>query len=251
MFLARNIAYVYLSHVVRTQLLRNGGQATHITGPTILIGQFYNDISLPSGPIHNAGNPLVDSDWEDETPLTQGSEVRRKRRHRPQKKRSFHTFQSPSVERTTIKLRGSFYLNDSPLETPTLPTTNHRIAKLSNDEITQAVLNNNHQLLNTIAAVRKVEGYTQAYIDTDSDGVGLCLKSRHSITLQPNQEHKLWEYKGDSVEVSERENSNTIPLTQLKYGCEYTYNGKHYRKFPRGPLHSLSQFIQAPQFTID
>ena len=79
------IIYVYVSHVVRTQL--NSGQATHITGPNIFIGQFYNDISLPSGPIHNSRDPSVDSDWEDETPLNQGSEVRPKRRHRPQKKR--------------------------------------------------------------------------------------------------------------------------------------------------------------------
>ena len=53
------------------------------------------------------------------------------------------------------------------------------------------------------------------------------------------------------MEVSEKENSNTIPLSQLKFGFEYTYDGKHYRKFPRGPLHSLSQFIQAPPPSIE
>jgi hypothetical protein len=102
------------------------------------------------------------------------------------------------------------------------------------------------QVVDKIKQLARQNNVPMSRIIVDEDGIGLCLKSKTAIKLRPHQERRLWEYSGDSTIVTDRENSNTIPLTQLKYGCEYTHNGIHYRKFPRGPLDSLTKFMQAP-----
>ena len=54
---------------------------------------------------------------------------------------------------------------------------------------------------------------------------------------------KSW---GSGARNGHTENSNTIPLEQLKFGCKYMCKEIRYRKFPKGPLASLSQFMNAP-----
>lgn len=97
----------------------------------------------------------------------------------------------------------------------------------------KAARDGNTDMLNKIAAHRKLPGYESIYIAVDTSGRGLCLRASAYIPKNYKGFHK---YTGTERLVSPDKNINSVPLTQLMYGCEY---------FSRY-LQSLIRYKQAP-----
>jgi hypothetical protein len=105
----------------------------------------------------------------------------------------------------------------------------------------------NVDLLNDVAAQRKLPGYLHTHIAVDSNGKGLCLRASQYIAVShPQSTRDLCEYTGTERPVPQDEHANRVPLRQLMYGCEYQRDGKTYRKSPDRDLDSLLRYMQSP-----
>ena len=69
-----------------------------------------------------------------------------------------------------------------------------------------------------LAQARHLEGTAIARITVDTEGVGLCLISTKKIQGTESKPIKLWEYTWEVKPVQNDENSNSIPLQELKFG---------------------------------
>jgi hypothetical protein len=136
-------------------------------------------------------------------------------------------------------------------EKPTEPTyqrpSRKRLARLTPEQVHQAVIEQNVDLLNEVATQRKLPGYEVTHIAVDANRKGLCLKASQPIpaTTWMNKTG-LCEYSGTERPVDPQEHVNSIPLRQLMYGCEYYRDGKLYRKSPDQDMDSLLRYMQAP-----
>ena len=236
------IAYVYLCHTLRAQIIQSGGHTTRIAGPEIIIGKWYNHLILPKGDIYNSDDATQDSDWNDIDAMEDRQLIphtRRKRQRQPLKRRRQSTTETPPCPEGITR-----YPRIQTPHLPVQPVQRHRVARMTTTDIKNLISTQNVEALNSIATARKLEGIDQAYIDIDEDGHGLCLRSRSHIEVT-TRERKLWEYVGTVKEVPATENSNAIPIEQLKFGCEYSSGGKTYRRYPKGPLEGMAQYMQA------
>ena len=165
--------------------------------------------------------------------------TRRKRQRQPLKRRRQSTTETPPRPEGITR-----YPRIPTPPSPAHKVQRHRVARMTTTDIKNLISTQNVEALNSIATARKLEGIDQAYIDIDEDGHGLCLRSRSHIEVT-TRERKLCEYVGTVKEVPATENSNAIPIEQLKFGCEYSSGGKTYRRFPKGPLEGMAQYMQA------
>jgi hypothetical protein len=252
-------AHVYHAHALRIHLLR-GRIPTEIK--STYTNPWYDD--MPPLPIHplRRHRLLIDKEWDScsqESDDSTTTETRPQRVSRGSRKKRNRTVaadsppaptvgphQYPDVTRTPVSQRYHYVETEPPEEKYQLPSR-HRIARLTPAQIRQAVSDNNVDLLNEVAAQRKLPGYLHTHIAVDSNGKGLCLRaSRYIAASHPQSTRGLCEYTGTERLVPQDEHVNSVPMRQLMYGCEYQRNGRTYRKSPDQDLDSLLRYMQSP-----
>jgi hypothetical protein len=102
-------------------------------------------------------------------------------------------------------------------------------------------------LLNDVAAQRKLPGYLHTHIAVGSNGKGLCIRaSQYIAATHPQSTRCLCEYTGTESSVPQDEHVNSVPLRQLMYGCEYQRGDRKInRKSPDQDLDSLLRYMQS------
>jgi hypothetical protein len=209
---------------------------------------------------------LLDRDWDtsnQESAVsinappspTQTLRRRRHKRNRPTVPTTPHPAsqgpnQYPTTNRTPVNQWYHFIEQEKPVEPLYQRPSRERLARLTPEQIHQAVVEQNVDLLNEVATQRKLPGYQFTHIAADVDGKGLCLKASQLIPASPwTNKTGLCEYSGTERSVDPQEHVNSIPLRQLTdvwYECEYYSDGKLYRKSPDQDMDSLLRFMQAP-----
>ena len=239
------IGYTYLAHTLRVALLLSDGKVDILTGPELIVGHWYKDIRLPSGPLHDSITQSVDSDWMNpETGEGHSQRVKNKRRKRTKHQTSIKT---GTLAKNTSSDR--YYYEERTIHTrnPDTILARKRYTSMSADAVATLIAQKDTESLNKLAQARRLEGTDIARITVDTEGVGLCLISTKKIQATESKPIKLWEYTGEVKPVHNDENSNSIPLRELKFGCEYTDGGQTFRRTPTDPLDGLSQYIQSPK----
>ncbi len=254
------LAHVYHAHALRVYLL-NGKIPSQIQ--SVYTTKWYADMpSLPSHPLQRHPH-LIDRDWElssldstqDDVEYTQNAPSNqyrgRKRRMEmttdeiPNQRHDIQT--TPTEARVPVSQRFYYTNKTEPEDEPFQRPRRHRISRLSQEQIRQAVKDKNTALLNEVAAQRKLPGYESMHIAIDLSGRGLCLRATSFIPqTAPTDKKGFCEYTGTERPVSAKEHINSVPLRQLMYGCEYERDGVRYRKSPDQDLQSLLRYMQAP-----
>ena len=235
-------AYVYLAHTLRIRLILNDGRVTSLWGPEKVVGKWFNDLTLPTEDIMSSTAPSIDSDWIDE----ELSSAPRQMQIQSQLKRCtlLEPIKRQQVPQPTAGW--SFQTEEIPAEHSSRPSLRVRPSRVTEAQIKDMVALMDTRGLNELAVARKLEGVDKAEIAVDPDGFGLCLLSTKTIHASATKPRKLWEYSGICRVVQPKENCTSIPIGQLKYGCEFRDKGITYRRAPSGPLDGISQYIQEP-----
>jgi hypothetical protein len=136
---------------------------------------------------------------------------------------------------------------ETTVEQPYQRPSRLRTARMTSAQIREAIDEHNVDLLNEIAAQRKLPGYEFTKIALDNNGKGLCLRASQFIAAtSAHSKTGLCEYGGTERSVSPNEHVNSVPQRVLMYGCEYYRNGQLYRKSPDQDMESLLRYMQAP-----
>jgi hypothetical protein len=127
-----------------------------------------------------------------------------RRRHKRKRSTTLNTpsqtFLGPHqypTSRTPANQRYHFIETEVPVETSYQCPNRPRLARLTSEQIRQAVADKNVDLLNAVATQSKLLEFT--YIAVDSDGKGLCLKASQFIAQQHPQRIRV-----DYVSKTER-----------------------------------------------
>jgi hypothetical protein len=90
----------------------------------------------------------------------------------------------------------------------------------------------------------KLPGHENCEIIETDHGMGLAA-TRASKSATVRNPQYVCDYGGTEVRVLPGENIQEVPLTQLKYGCEFTDRTQVIRKFPGAVLDGLAYFANA------
>jgi hypothetical protein len=87
--------------------------------------------------------------------------------------------------RPRIAPQSTFIEQEKPAEPIYQRPSRKRLARLTPEQIHQAVVEQNVDLLNEVATQRKLPGYEFTHIAVDTNGKGLCLKASQPIPATP------------------------------------------------------------------
>jgi hypothetical protein len=185
---------------------------------------WYDDmLPLPIHPLR-CDRKLIERDWDTSSQEsvesinappspTQTLRRRRHKRNRPIVPTTPHPAslgpnQYPTTNRIPVNQRYHFVEQEKPVEPIYQLPSRKRLARLTPEQIHQAVVEQNVDLLNKVAIQRTV----------DVNGKGLCLKASQPIPATPwTSKTELCEHSGTERPMDPQEHVNSIPLRQLMY----------------------------------